>query len=87
MSIAKLLMALLAFGLLSSPVPGLAKVLTVENIPRSISKDVHFGETLREVRIEGNYYTREWIIQRAVVTRGNTKTIVRRTGQGPSNCQ
>ncbi len=62
----KLFMALLVLGLLGRPVPGLAKLVTVEDIPHSIPDGLQFGEILREVRIEGNKYTREWIIQKAV---------------------
>ena len=62
----KLFMALLVLGLLGSPVPGLAKLVTVEDIPHSIPDGLQFGEILREVRIEGNKYTREWIIQKAI---------------------
>lgn len=71
----KLLVALLALGSLGSTGPALADLVTVQDIPPSITEDLRFGETLREVRIEGNTYTREWIILRAVKSRiGNPFT-------------
>ena len=62
----KLVVVLLLCGFLGGPVPGLAKLVTVTDIPRSIPDDLHFGEILQEVRIEGNKYTREWVIRTAL---------------------
>jgi outer membrane protein insertion porin family len=43
-----------------------AKLVTIEPIPTPIPEDLLFGEILREVRVEGNDYTREWIIRKAI---------------------
>ena len=56
---------LLSF-LLAAPGTTAAKLVTVEPIPPAIPEGLHYGEILREVRIEGNKYTREWIILAAI---------------------
>ncbi len=61
-----LLAALLLTILAASLAPAAAKLVTVEPIPNPIPDDLLYGEILREVRIEGNKYTREWIIRKAV---------------------
>jgi len=59
-------LVLLLVTALGEPVPAQAKLVTVEPIPRSIPDDLIYGQILREVRIEGNNYTREWIIRKAI---------------------
>ncbi len=64
--VTKLLMGLLLSVLLGGPSSAVAKLITVEPIPPAIPEGLPFGETLREIRIEGNKYTREWIILTAI---------------------
>ena len=45
--------------------PGIANVVTITDIPRGISNDLAFGEIVREIRIEGNHHTREYVIRLA----------------------
>jgi hypothetical protein len=61
-----LITILLLFGLLGEPVPAQAKLVTVTDIPNAIPEDLLWGQILREVRIEGNKYTREWVIRKAL---------------------
>ena len=61
-----MLVTLLLTILAGSLAPAAAKLVTVEAIPNPIPDDLLYGEILREVRIEGNKYTREWIIRKAV---------------------
>lgn len=42
------------------------RFISITPIPPAIPDDLIYGEILREVRIEGNEYTREWIIRKAV---------------------
>ena len=58
--------ALLLSLLLSAPTSAQAKLVTVTKIPRAIPEGLLWGQTLQEVRIEGNKYTREWIIRKAL---------------------
>ncbi len=46
-------------------VPAGAKIVTMEDIPQGVPDDLAWGEILREIRIEGNEYTREYIIRMA----------------------
>ncbi len=61
-----LITILLLFGLIGEPVPAQAKLVTVTDIPNAIPEDLLWGQILREVRIEGNKYTREWVIRKAL---------------------
>jgi hypothetical protein len=40
--------------------------ISIVPIPPSIPEDLIYGKILREIRIEGNRYTREWIIRKAI---------------------
>ena len=64
--VAKLLTGLLLSVLLGGPASAIAKLVTIDPIPSAIPENLIYGEILREVRIEGNKYTREWIILKAV---------------------
>jgi outer membrane protein insertion porin family len=44
-------------------IPAHANLVTITEVPPSIPKNLHWGEILREVRIEGNEHTREWVIR------------------------
>ena len=59
-------MGLLFCVLLGHPASTVAKLVLIEPIPPSIPEDLIYGEILREIRIEGNKYTREWIIRKAI---------------------
>ena len=60
---------LLTACLVLGAVDASAKLVTIEKIPRGIPEDLAWGEIVREIRIEGNRYTREKIIRQAFKSR------------------
>jgi outer membrane protein assembly factor BamA len=61
--------ALLTAGVIVWSTPTAAGLVTIEDIPQGIPADLAFGEILREIRIEGNDYTREDVIRMALKSR------------------
>ncbi len=61
-----LITALFVFGLQNGPVPAQAKLVEITELPTAIPEGLHFGEILREIRIEGHKHTREWVIRAAL---------------------
>ncbi len=62
----RLLAGLFLLILLGGPGSAVAKLVSIEPIPPSLPEGLLYGEILREIRVEGNKYTREWIILKAV---------------------
>lgn len=61
-----LLTLLLTLGLQILAVPCLAKFLEIEDIPVGFAENPRYGQIVREIHVEGNKHTREWIIKRAI---------------------
>ncbi len=60
---------LLAVAVLLWGTPGIAKLVTITDIPRGIPNNLAFGEIVRAIRIDGNQYTRESVIRLAFKSR------------------